>query len=1019
MAAPGFVMLRLPQTLSGRQSKIVYRIRLQHEHERIEAELASAAKAAKKTKAANHSVTSGSSSSSSGFAGSQPTSASRMLAQSAAAHTPHSPIATAAGTTGVEPFSVVIHNNSDASDVLQQLAPAPTPPSTLAASGKSQTDETIATAAVAAAGPVMSPTGHLDLVRDVLAAFGVAERDLVWLSTSPRVTAAQQPATACATPPPSVVGTTTSADAAGAAGAAVIPQPAAKSPADKPMQISLTTPQTPAASSATATVTSMSSVATNTVNATTKATRGDHPTASQKSSSASDHVVLFPCLHDVEQVLNALLEAGVGIVYGSVDILPLLINRAAKPLPRNRKRKPQSSNAGKSPRHKRLDSLRPQASATVRQTSAPAVVSTAAMLEPVDKVLRSNSAGPTGSYNIDHKDLAVPSGERPASQLITTQTRLLRVDHVAEEQLQSEEAAVRSSRQLDAVDSANTVLSTRTTNPTSTADAASSTHGSISKTNQKLAGSEQEDASNVDDSDEEFVSDDSTEDDADDDDDDEDDESNDEAGPKRKIKSTHFGGDDLDEGDDDSEDAQDQEDIVKLRTGFAKFQDTVRSRLMVDQVASVLQSAGELSFDFLALTVVASCLAGLGLGSNNAVVIVASMLVSPIMGPILAVTFGSVIRDRHLITTGVRSEVIGLSICLAMGFIMGTIWTNWGPQFSWPTSEMAARGDWTGMYIGICVAIASGFGVALSVLGNNTSSLVGVAISASLLPPAVNAGMLFAYSIWGPLILTATERSAIDFNDVARTGGISFLLTVVNIICVFFSAYAMFKLKQVAPIAKKPKFWRDALPNYRENGETLAGSEANELGERFQRFVQRHGGAVAPSELDGNPQAVAQAMEENERTIFAAIQHGGRIPRGSLVPRDNGGGANAFGEDSNANTVMPPWRVRPIPVSDILSYARPFTSSSSWDHTDANSISLDPGQATYHNPTSQLSPGAARLAKLFQPPPPLPVFPNAYYAGRPTRVAQHAYGRPSVLIHRASVPHQSTENPTSIKTTTC
>ena len=37
-------------------------------------------------------------------------------------------------------------------------------------------------------------------------------------------------------------------------------------------------------------------------------------------------------------------------------------------------------------------------------------------------------------------------------------------------------------------------------------------------------------------------------------------------------------------------------------------------------------------------------------------------------------------------------------------------------------------------------------GVALSVLDDQTSSLVGVAISASLLPPAVNCGMLFIVS---------------------------------------------------------------------------------------------------------------------------------------------------------------------------------------------------------------------------------------------------------------------------------
>lgn len=49
----------------------------------------------------------------------------------------------------------------------------------------------------------------------------------------------------------------------------------------------------------------------------------------------------------------------------------------------------------------------------------------------------------------------------------------------------------------------------------------------------------------------------------------------------------------------------------------------------------------------------------------------------------------------------------------------------------------------TGLVTGVLIACPSGVGVALSVLGNNTSSLVGVAISASLLPPGLRMLSLF------------------------------------------------------------------------------------------------------------------------------------------------------------------------------------------------------------------------------------------------------------------------------------
>ena len=52
---------------------------------------------------------------------------------------------------------------------------------------------------------------------------------------------------------------------------------------------------------------------------------------------------------------------------------------------------------------------------------------------------------------------------------------------------------------------------------------------------------------------------------------------------------------------------------------------------------------------------------------------------------------------------------------------------------------------------GVFVAIPSGVGVAIAITGNISPALVGVAISAALLPPIVNSGMNFAYgivSIW-------------------------------------------------------------------------------------------------------------------------------------------------------------------------------------------------------------------------------------------------------------------------------
>lgn len=77
-----------------------------------------------------------------------------------------------------------------------------------------------------------------------------------------------------------------------------------------------------------------------------------------------------------------------------------------------------------------------------------------------------------------------------------------------------------------------------------------------------------------------------------------------------------------------------------------------------------------------------------------------------------------------------------------LGYFFGLITLNftdhWG-DWAWPTDMMRERGLLRVVWIGTLVAFPSGCAVAISLLSGNEASLVGVAISVSLLPPSVNA----------------------------------------------------------------------------------------------------------------------------------------------------------------------------------------------------------------------------------------------------------------------------------------
>jgi len=229
----------------------------------------------------------------------------------------------------------------------------------------------------------------------------------------------------------------------------------------------------------------------------------------------------------------------------------------------------------------------------------------------------------------------------------------------------------------------------------------------------------------------------------------------------------------------------------------------------VEKVVRMTADSSKLNFDFCALCVVASILAASGLATNNTVIIVASMLVSPLMGPIMSATFGFIVADTQMFNEAIKTEMYAIFLCWVSGFFVGIGFAQWGEDLDWPTVEMESRGVPSALLVGIVIAIPSGVGVALSSLSNNTASLVGVAISAALLPPAVNVGICFAYAFfqqWG--LDREFDSTSSEFMII---GAISFALYILNIVFIFLAAIATFKYKEIYTPdgGKNVNFWQN------------------------------------------------------------------------------------------------------------------------------------------------------------------------------------------------------------------
>ncbi|EDW11404.2 uncharacterized protein LOC6575958 [Drosophila mojavensis] len=253
-----------------------------------------------------------------------------------------------------------------------------------------------------------------------------------------------------------------------------------------------------------------------------------------------------------------------------------------------------------------------------------------------------------------------------------------------------------------------------------------------------------------------------------------------------------------------------------------RFMNSVRSRLNVAQVVRDVRLDAAITFDFCILLVSAAILASFGLIENSTIFLASSMLISPLMGPIIAAIFGTVIEERSLWRLGMRNELIGILLATLVGFLFGLVVCTTDKKYGIGeglTEEMLSRCDLHSLVVGLFTAIPSGAAAAIGILGGNIGSLVGVAISASLLPPAVNSGLLWALACIYKLyekddtlyvdVVKSRTYSENQATELAILGTISMCLTLSNILCIYLMGILVLKVKQIAPVIGRSnrQFW--------------------------------------------------------------------------------------------------------------------------------------------------------------------------------------------------------------------
>ena len=206
--------------------------------------------------------------------------------------------------------------------------------------------------------------------------------------------------------------------------------------------------------------------------------------------------------------------------------------------------------------------------------------------------------------------------------------------------------------------------------------------------------------------------------------------------------------------------------------------------------------------------IMAAGIAAAGLGTNSAPVVVASMLVSSMMEPIKGLATATRCQGTDLKKCSRNSKrffahfvllMCDVGLCLLVGYIAGLIFSisseNWNDytlteqlsgtagisqryrSISLP-QEIYGRGEVSGLVVAVVVALLSTFALITADKADNKSALVGIGISASLLPPIVNAGLLFGMHDRGYVAYIGNGKSE---QNLQKRGGISLALAFINI----------------------------------------------------------------------------------------------------------------------------------------------------------------------------------------------------------------------------------------------
>ncbi len=199
------------------------------------------------------------------------------------------------------------------------------------------------------------------------------------------------------------------------------------------------------------------------------------------------------------------------------------------------------------------------------------------------------------------------------------------------------------------------------------------------------------------------------------------------------------------------------------------------SALSRQELLEEVQDMSRMSRVFLATVVLSTIVAAVGLLQDNVAVIIGAMVIAPLLGPNVAMAFGTTLGDPKLIKQALISTLVGFLIALVIAIGLA-LTLNIDPV---SIDEIVNRTH-VNLY-DIVLALAAGAAGVLVLTSGTSTALVGVMVAVALLPPTVVLGLMLGSGEW------------------ALASGAALLLAT-NVICVNLAGVVTFLFQGVRPL---------------------------------------------------------------------------------------------------------------------------------------------------------------------------------------------------------------------------